>query len=37
MEDREHMDETVRRIRDCGERPDAFLAILYCAALGWNS
>jgi len=30
------LDEMLAWIRDWGERPDAFMAIMYCAALGWN-
>ena len=33
---KEEMDELVKWILEWGERPDAFMAILYCAALGWN-
>ena len=31
------LDEIIRWIREWGERPDAFMAIMYCAALGWNA
>ena len=31
------LDEIVRWIQDWSERPDAFFAIMYCAAVGWNS
>jgi hypothetical protein len=37
MDDAQRMDEIIRWIRDWDERPDAFMAILYCAALGWNA
>jgi ubiquinone/menaquinone biosynthesis C-methylase UbiE len=30
------LNDLITWIRDWGERPDAFMAILYCAALGWN-
>jgi SAM-dependent methyltransferase len=30
------MDEIISWMREWGERPDAFMAIMYCAALGWN-
>lgn len=30
------LDEIVQWLHEWGERPDAFLAIMYCAALGWN-
>ena len=33
---KEELDELLAWIRDWGERPDAFMAIMYCAALGWN-
>jgi len=33
---KDEMDEIITWIQEWGERPDAFLAIMYCAALGWN-
>src|SRR6266498_915081 len=33
---RQEIDEIISWIREWGERPDAFMAIMYCAALGWN-
>jgi len=30
------LEEIISWMREWGERPDAFMAILYCAALGWN-
>ena len=33
---KQDMDEIVKWILEWGERPDAFMAIMYCAALGWN-
>jgi hypothetical protein len=36
MDDPERMEEIINWMRDWGERPYAFMAILYCAALGWN-
>jgi ubiquinone/menaquinone biosynthesis C-methylase UbiE len=33
---REEIDEMIAWIKDWGERPDAFMAVMYCAALGWN-
>ena len=30
------MDEIIAWLAEWGERPDAFMAIMYCAALGWN-
>jgi len=33
---KEEMDEIAAWLREWGERPDAFMAIMYCAALGWN-
>jgi len=33
---KEEMDEMLKWLHDWGERPDAFMAIMYCAALGWN-
>jgi ubiquinone/menaquinone biosynthesis C-methylase UbiE len=30
------LDEITAWIQEWGERPDAFMAIMYCAALGWN-
>lgn len=32
----EELNEMMAWIHDWGERPDAFMAIMYCAALGWN-
>jgi ubiquinone/menaquinone biosynthesis C-methylase UbiE len=32
----QRLDEIVRSVREWGQRPDAFLSWLYCAALGWN-
>src|SRR5215211_1021898 len=32
----EEINEMVTWIQEWGERPDAFMAIMYCAALGWN-
>ena len=32
----EELNEMIAWIQDWGERPDAFMALLYCAALGWN-
>lgn len=34
MDDRERRDETIRWIRDRGERPDAFMAFMYCGVAG---
>jgi hypothetical protein len=31
------LDEILAWMHDWGERPDAFMAIMYCAALGWNT
>jgi 2-polyprenyl-3-methyl-5-hydroxy-6-metoxy-1,4-benzoquinol methylase len=31
------MDEIISWMREWGERPDAFMAIMYCAALGWKA
>jgi SAM-dependent methyltransferase len=31
------LEEIISWMREWGERPDAFMAILYCAALGWNA
>jgi ubiquinone/menaquinone biosynthesis C-methylase UbiE len=33
---RDGIDEMIAWIKDWGERPDAFMAVMYCAALGWN-
>jgi len=33
---KEELNEMLAWIRDWGERPDAFMAMMYCAALGWN-
>jgi ubiquinone/menaquinone biosynthesis C-methylase UbiE len=33
---KDEMIEIVKWLPEWGERPDAFMAILYCAALGWN-
>lgn len=33
---KEEIDEIIAWIKEWGERPDAFLAVMYCAALGWN-
>lgn len=32
---REELDETIAALNEWGDRPDAFAAWLYCAALGW--
>lgn len=32
----QEINEMVTWIQEWGERPDAFMAIMYCAALGWN-
>ena len=34
---KEELEEILAWIHDWGERPDAFMAIMYCAALGWNA
>jgi SAM-dependent methyltransferase len=34
---KEEMDEMIAWVKDWGERPDAFMAVMYCAALGWNT
>jgi len=33
---KEELDGILAWLLDWGERPDAFMAIMYCAALGWN-
>jgi ubiquinone/menaquinone biosynthesis C-methylase UbiE len=33
---KEDMDEMIAWVKEWGERPDAFMAVMYCAALGWN-
>ena len=30
------IDEIVDWVQQWGERPDAFLALMYCAAVGWT-
>ncbi len=33
---KEELEQLVKWIVEWGERPDAFMALMYCAALGWN-
>ena len=33
---KEEIEEIIAWIKEWGERPDAFMAVMYCAALGWN-
>lgn len=33
---REELEEMITWVQEWGERPDAFMAVMYCAALGWN-
>lgn len=33
---KEELEQLTKWIVEWGERPDAFMAIMYCAALGWN-
>jgi len=32
----QRLDEIAHAVHEWGQRPDAFLSWLYCAALGWN-
>jgi hypothetical protein len=33
---RVELEAMIQAVRECGQRPDAFLSFLYCGALGWR-